>query len=59
MNPANKTKYWKKEWDQFYSDNQANYIQIKEIPNKLEIVDYKHGIVGESKTWAVPSVKFE
>jgi general stress protein 26 len=57
--PAIKSKYWKKEWDQFYSDNDANYILIKVMPNKLEIVDYKRGIVGESKTWAVPSVEFD
>lgn len=52
--PNKKLKYWKKEWDSFYSDNKVSYILIKVIPNKLEIVDYKHGIKGASKTWAVP-----
>ncbi len=54
-----KKKYWKKEWDKYYSDQRTNYILIKVIPDKLEIVDYKHNILGDSITWAVPYVKFK
>lgn len=53
-----KQTYWKKEWGRFYSENKSNYTLIKVIPNKLEIIDYQHEITGESKTWAVPFVKF-
>jgi general stress protein 26 len=53
-----KLKYWKKEWDSFYSDKESRYILIQVIPDKLEIVDYRHGLTGESKTWAVPYVDF-
>jgi general stress protein 26 len=53
-----KQTYWKKEWSRFYSENKSNYTLIKVIPDKLEIIDYQHGIFGDPKTWAVPFVKF-
>jgi general stress protein 26 len=53
-----KQTYWKNEWSRFYSENKSNYTLIKVIPEKLEIIDYQHGIFGDSKTWDVPFVKF-
>lgn len=58
-NQEMKKKYWKKKWDEYYSDQKTNYILIKIVPDKLEIVDYGHGIVGDSETWAVPFVRFD
>jgi general stress protein 26 len=52
-----KQKYWKEEWSEFYSDRKANYTLIKIIPDIIEVVDYRHGIVSKSETWAVPFVK--
>ncbi|GMR25548.1 MAG: hypothetical protein BMS9Abin39_0854 [Ignavibacteria bacterium] len=57
--PKKKLKYWKKEWETFYSDQKTGYILIKVIPDRLEILDYKHGITGASKTWEVPYLDFE
>jgi general stress protein 26 len=54
-----KHTYWKKEWSRFYSEDKSNYTLIKVIPDKLEIIDYQHGIFGDSKTWAVPFVEFK
>ncbi len=54
-----KQTYWKKEWSRFYSENKSNYTLIKVIPDKLEIIDYQHGIFGDSKTWAAPFVEFK
>jgi general stress protein 26 len=54
-----KQTYWKKEWSRFYSESKSNYILIKVIPDKLEIIDYQHGIFGDSKTLAVPFVEFK
>ena len=54
-----KQTYWKKEWSGFYSEDKSNYTLIKVIPEKLEILDYQHGITGDSKTWAVPYVEFK
>ena len=54
-----KQTYWKKEWSRFYSDDKSEYTLIKVIPEKLEVLDYRHGIFGASKTMAVPFVKFQ
>jgi len=54
-----KQTYWKKEWDRFYNDKKSNYTLIKVVPDKLEIIDYQHGIFGDSKTWAAPFVEFK
>jgi len=57
--PQKKLKYWKKEWERFYPDKKAAYTLIKVIPARLEIIDYKHHITGDSKTWEVPALNFE
>jgi general stress protein 26 len=56
--PEKTVKYWKEEWDEFYPDKNSTYTLIKVIPKKLEIIYYKHGIIGSSKTWAVPYIEF-
>ena len=33
-----------------YKDRKENYLLIKVIPKKLEVLDYKHGIFGNKKT---------
>lgn len=53
-----KVKYWKKSWEQFYPTDKKNFILIKVIPKKLEIVSYKNGLTGDPVTWKAPSVKF-
>jgi len=50
--------YWKKEWVRFYSEDKSEYTLIKVIPEKLEVIDYQHGIFGDPKTLDVPFVKF-
>jgi general stress protein 26 len=55
---AIKQAYWKEEWDRFYSEQKSEYILIKVVPFRLEILDYGRGIVGDPQTWSVPFVKF-
>jgi general stress protein 26 len=57
--PEKKVKYWKEEWDSFYPDKNSTYTLIKVIPEKLEVINYKHSITGSSKTWTVPHVEFK
>lgn len=52
-----KTEYWKPEWERFYKDKE-NYILIKIIPQKMEVLNYQHGIYGDPDTWETPSVDF-
>ena len=56
--PKEKAMLWKKEWDEFYKDKKESYLLIKVIPERLEIVNYKHGILSDTETWRVPSVEF-
>jgi len=54
-----KKRYWKKEWEAYYSEQKENYILLRVVPDRLEIVDYSNGIIGDSDTWAVPFVEFD
>lgn len=53
-----KEMYWKKEWEAFYPGKEANYILIKVTPVQLDILSYKHGLIGNPYTWRIPSIKF-
>lgn len=53
-----KDSLWKDEWSTFYKDKKENYLLIKVVPKKLEVLDYKHGIFGNRETWKTPSVIF-
>lgn len=50
-----KKEYWKPEWERFYQ-NKKDYILIKFIPERLDILSYEHKIFGNVKTWRTPSV---
>jgi general stress protein 26 len=53
-----KDSLWKAEWTDFYKDRKENYLLIKVIPKRLEVLDYRHGILGDRKTWRAPAVTF-
>ncbi len=57
--PKEKAVWWKEEWDEFYKNQKESYLLIKVIPEKLEILNYKHGILSDTKTWRIPSVDFK
>ncbi|MCW8809704.1 MAG: pyridoxamine 5'-phosphate oxidase family protein [Ignavibacteriaceae bacterium] len=56
--PEETTKRWKEEWTQFYPNREKNYILIKVVPEKMEVINYKLGIAGDPVTWQVPSIEF-
>jgi len=57
--PKEKAKHWKDEWKDFYPDRGNDYVLITVIPQKLEVVNVKQGIIGgNSITWAPPAVTF-
>ena len=51
-----KNLHWKDEWDEFYPDQDSSYLLIKIDPVRMEVVNYKYNIVGDTITWAAPSV---
>jgi general stress protein 26 len=57
--PKAKVKYWKDDWKEFYPDREKDYVLITVIPQTLEVVSVKQGIIGgNSITWTPPSVTF-
>lgn len=55
---AEKSRHWKEEWSTFYPDRDRDYLLIKVSPTRLEVVDTKKGIVGDSKSWRPPIILF-
>lgn len=53
-----KARYWKDEWKEFYPDREKGYVLITVIPQKLEVVNVKLGVIGDSIKWEPPSVTF-
>jgi general stress protein 26 len=55
---AAKITHWKDEWKDFYPDGRKNYLLIEVIPERLELISVKQGIIGDSITWTPPAVRF-
>ncbi len=51
-----RAKHWKDEWKAFYPDR--HYLLISVVPEKLEVISVKQGIIGDSITWTPPAVTF-
>ena len=54
-----KQRRWKEEWAQFYTDRAATYLLIAVTPERLEVVNYRRGVMGDSATWRVPALEFD
>lgn len=54
-----KAKRWKEEWTQFYRDRNrgADYLLIRVVPSRLEIVSYPHGILNDPGNWRPRSLE--
>jgi general stress protein 26 len=53
-----KENRWKKVWEAFYEDREADYLLIKVTPVWMEVVSYTHGFIGDEETWEPPIFKF-
>lgn len=51
-------KQWKPEWDQFYKNRNTDCVLIKVKPVRVEVINYKAGITGDSVTWQPAVVTF-
>ena len=57
-NPAQKGARWKEEWGAFYADRETDFVLIQVTPDRMEVIDYSRGIVGDPETWVPPVVEF-
>ncbi len=55
-----KATHWKDAWASFYKDHQrgADFVLLKFVPRRLEVVSQAHGLVNDPKTWRPVSVEF-
>ena len=53
-----KEKRWKAAWEEFYPAYPEGYMLIKVTPVRMEVVSYRHGIVGDTVTWEPPALLF-
>ena len=51
-----KQKPWLAKWAPFYPGGAATAVVFEVTPRRIEIVDVAAGIVGDTRTWAPPSV---
>src|SRR5258705_12342659 len=56
--PKAKLKWWKDEWKSFYPDRTKDYLLIRVIPVKLEVVNVANGIIGDPHSWKPPTGSF-
>ena len=57
--PVEKDRRWKDEWAPFYTDRAETFLLIAVTPARMEVVNYRVGVVGDSITWRAPTVEFE
>jgi len=57
-NEKEKEMHWKEAWANFYPDYPAGYLLIKVVPDWLELISERHGIIGDALTWQPPIVHF-
>ncbi|WP_439132443.1 pyridoxamine 5'-phosphate oxidase family protein [Polaribacter sp.] len=55
---AEKEKYWKEEWVNFYNNKTTGYILIKFTPKSGTIISEKYNLLGDSITWKAPQLNF-
>ena len=56
--PVEKARRWKDDWLAFYKDKNRgdDYLLIRVIPSRVEIVSGAHGIANDPRTWRPVSV---
>jgi general stress protein 26 len=55
---SEKAARWKPEWEAFYPERAEDYLLIEVVPERIEVVDYGRGLVGDPATWEPPSATF-
>ncbi len=57
-NAAEKARRWYDAWTPFYPERDRNATLYEVIPDKIEVVSPADGLVGDSLSWATPSIRF-
>lgn len=54
-----KQRFWKEEWKNFYKNRTTDYLLIKVVPSKLNVISEQNKILGDSITWKPAEVEFK
>jgi general stress protein 26 len=57
--PELKKKYWKDYWDRYYADPEKDYILIKVVPERLELISYQYNLFWKGDSFMPQSVEFD
>ncbi len=58
QDPDEKARQWKPEWRPFYPDRSRDFVLLKVVPLRLEVVSPRDGVSGDSLTWRPPTVRW-
>lgn len=56
--PNEKAKRWKTEWEAFYKDRDKDYVLIRVKPTKIELLDFRLGLMADAATWRPLEIDF-
>ncbi len=56
--PEEKSRRWKESWEEHYPGDREDYLLIRVVPTRLEVVSSANDILGDPVTWAPRSVEF-
>jgi len=51
------SRHWKEKWENYFTDK-SDFILIKLVPLKLEIISYSHRLNGNKETWKAVAHEF-
>lgn len=54
-----KQEKWMDHWADFYTDREKDYVLIKFVPDRLEVVSPKDGLTGDAVTWRAHSLSLK
>jgi general stress protein 26 len=57
--PKLKQKYWKDYWDRYYADPEKDYILIKVVPERLELISYQYQLFWTGDSFMPLYVEFD
>ena len=58
--PEARASHFKERWSSFYPGGAGgdDFVAIRVVPLRIEVVSYADGIMGDPVTWRPPSVEF-
>jgi general stress protein 26 len=53
-----KSKHWKDSWKRYYPDREKDFILIKVVPDRLELLSYKYNLLWATESYRPHSLEF-